>query len=341
MKKWHPKFQKSQNLLECLLALGLFFMFIISFATLAARYTNSIARSQDINAIKYSAIENFEALQNIAYENFSALATGSYDLNPENNSWQLSAATADYNCLYQCKPGQGQGKAIGFYKCKDQDKNRNKDCNIILQYQKTVNIQAAMRNSQCELDPNGTEDLDTKFVVITFNWLQNGQINTNSFSQYFTNWKNPAACSAAPYGQAANLAFDNTKTTRQDGYPWIYPLTTINHAIIKNTGTSAIKIDKVQISWSPESTYPPTQLYDFSIDGTTYWYWWGYKPNAMQLSGATLDIANYTLTPKKQKEIKFRVVNVPNELVNFSINFIMEDGSQIKSDMSPYPPISY
>lgn len=217
MKKWYKKFHKSQNLLECLIALGLFFIFVASFAALAAQYTSSLAKTGALDAVKSTAKENFEALQILSYENFANLVDGNYDLNPSGGDWQLSAATSDYNCLYRCRRGQGQGKAVGFYKCKDKGSNPNKNCDVILQYQKLVNIQAVERNNKCEIATNGDPDPDTKFVTIIFNWVQNNQIFTRSFSQYFTNWRQPTACLKAGYLSNVVYAGDNADFSKSTG----------------------------------------------------------------------------------------------------------------------------
>ncbi|MFH0779397.1 MAG: hypothetical protein V1928_00890 [Parcubacteria group bacterium] len=217
MRKWYKKFKKSQNLIECLIALGLFFFFSVSFATLAVQYTNSIAKATSLDAIKSTARENLEALQNMSYENFNLLADGNYDLNPSGNSWQLSASTNEYNCMFRCRQGKGAGKAVGFYKCKNMSNNPNKDCDIIMQYQKFVNIQAVTRNNKCELATGGTIDPDTKFVTITFNWLQNDQIFTKNFSQYFTNWRQPTACLKAGYLSNVVYSGDNANFSGSTG----------------------------------------------------------------------------------------------------------------------------
>ena len=199
-----------QNLIELILALALFFIFIAGGLLLTSRYLSTFDRSQDLNKIQPIVSETFEAIQNIAYDNWSGLIDGDHGLTISSNKWILQSSP---------------------------DIIDNK-------FTRTVTIAPVSRDTSCQIVAiGGTTDPDTKLVTATITRQTDKGPFTQIFSKYYTNWSNPTPCEPR-YGEAGQLTLDvsnaNIDSTKKS----------LVNARFINTGTVPITLDKMTLTWT-------------------------------------------------------------------------------------------
>lgn len=156
--------EKGQNLIETLLALALFFVFISGSLILIFRHLDTFEKAEDLEKAQTIAGQSFEAVQGISYNGWSNLANGTYGLSSSSGSWH-----------FQPSPDVIDNK-----------------------YTRTITVAAVNRDVNCDITTSGgTADPDTKLVTTSVTWQDAGVPRSESFRQYFTSWNNPTTCLVA------------------------------------------------------------------------------------------------------------------------------------------------
>lgn len=319
-------FHRSENLLEVILALCLFFALVAGSTTLAFRYINSIDRSAGLITAKQIAEQDFEALQSIAYSNWSGLADGAYNID---SSGGTPVLTPDANAyLYQCRCFKGQGKGNAYGLCKDngQGKAQDPNCTIIFKYKNNAVVSAVYRDADCNLADRGTTDPDTKSVTINITWETQNKTHTQSFTRYFTNWSGPTFCVVPTGGTVitGQLPVSVTGAHRSDNHhDGAYITSEFNDIKITNNTGKKLSIDKAALYFDNPSML--TYLYED-------WSYQGHSPVGLQASGAVLEIDNFNWDNGHYIKEKFKTVNTPVGAINFYIIFTAADGTRYQSD---------
>lgn len=206
-----PSCQKGQNLIEALLALGIFMIFVIGSLTLGFRYWETHTRVEELNQVQAITEESFEALQSIVYDNWSAISDGTYGLNSLADYWQ-----------FQAEPDLIDNK-----------------------YTRTITISSARRDADCQIiESGGTEDPDTKLMTVNISWQGMGAARNKSSRQFFTNWSSPAACLAGSGGEAGNLTIDVSQARIDATKKSLIGVELINNRSV------AITLDKMTLTWT-------------------------------------------------------------------------------------------
>ncbi|NQT50351.1 hypothetical protein HQ571_06685 [Candidatus Kuenenbacteria bacterium] len=167
---FNHKNNRGQNLIEVLIAMGLFFIFAVGSLILISKYLTTFTRAAELTQVKYIVQEGFEAIQSISYNNWSSFADGTYGLNKSSGQWQFQASPNLIN---------------------------NK-------FTRSITISSAERDENCNLVANGgSADPDTKIATVNINWTTTtGEIN-KSTSKLYAKWYDPTNCLAE--GEAGNL----------------------------------------------------------------------------------------------------------------------------------------
>ncbi|MFA5076490.1 MAG: hypothetical protein WC480_03695 [Patescibacteria group bacterium] len=203
--------QRGQNLIEVLIALGIFFIFISGVLVLNWRYLDTFARARDLQKVQNIADESFEALQSIAYDDWPAVVNGTYGLSSSSGKWQL----------------QGQPDLID-----------NK-------YTRQVVISSVNRDENCDITPSASiDDPDSKLVTVTVSWQGQQQALSKTLNSHLMAWNNPTNCLEGETGEAANLIIDVSgayiDTTKKSLFG----------VILKNRSGTAITLDKMTLAWT-------------------------------------------------------------------------------------------
>ncbi|KKR08495.1 MAG: hypothetical protein UT32_C0001G0015 [Parcubacteria group bacterium GW2011_GWC2_39_14] len=161
-----------QNLIEAIIAIGIFGILIAGGVMTGLHYFDSQIRAQAQSNLAQLANNSFEILDGLAKTNWNSLALGTHGLILNSNNWEISG-TPD----------------------------------LIDQTTRTINITSGLRDGNCNLvDVGGTADTDTKLITITFTYNDNRGLQSKTFSQYFTNWAAPTNCLVQT--EAGNLNLD-------------------------------------------------------------------------------------------------------------------------------------
>ncbi len=158
---FHGRHNKGISLIEALVALGLFFVFVAGSATLTFRYLNTSAKAIDLNEVRVIAEQSMEAVQSLAYDDWeNQMVDGTYGLDASGGSWAFNGAS-----------------------------------DVVDKYTRSVNIAPVGRDKDCQIVDGGeANDSDTKLVTVIIAWGTSSQSYLRNFSQYFTNWKDPGPC---------------------------------------------------------------------------------------------------------------------------------------------------
>ena len=153
--------RSGMSLIEALVALGLFFVFVVGSSVLAMRYLQTSRTAVDLEEVRVIAEQSMEAVQSIAYDDWeNDMVDGVYGLDASGGSWAL-IGTPD----------------------------------MIGKYTRAVTVSPVERGEDCQIVPSGGSiDSDTKLVTVVISWGTSSQIFIRNFSQYFTNWKDPSSC---------------------------------------------------------------------------------------------------------------------------------------------------
>lgn len=202
--------EKGQNLIEALLALAVFFIFISGSLILIFRHFDTFEKAEDLAKVQTIVGQSFEAVQGISYNSWSNLADGTYGLNSSSGSWQFQASP---------------------------DLIDNK-------YTRTVTVAPVRRDLNCAITTgDGTADPDTKLVTVNITWQDVGGPRSDSFGQYFTSWNSPTNCFASG-GEAASLDLDVSMAYIDSTKKSLFGVSLINK------GTTPITLDKMTLSWT-------------------------------------------------------------------------------------------
>ena len=240
-------------------------------------------------------------MQSIAYNTWANVADGTHGLSKGSGYWQFS----------------GSSDLID-------DK-----------YTREIVVSAVQRDESCDIVASGgTNDPDTKLVSANIDWENSGRSLSQNFSRYFSSFDNPTTCIVedepeGPGGQAGGMGLNTGGAFRDEYFSWINLLVTIDGVEITNESDEDIVIDKVQ----PFFDKPSMSIYKFYIDGSSKWGWFGPgSPGGSQPSETILDITNTTIEPDETVTIKMQFFTGDTGPVTFSINFIMEDETEIETD---------
>ncbi len=283
------------NLLEVVLALGLFFVLMTGVALLASRYVGALTRAVELQDVSLIASETQEALDKLASSSWASLTDGPHGLTTLGSDWQLSGSSDLINSKYT----------------------------------RQITVASVNRDSSCNLvTSGGTADPDTKTVVTQLSWTERGQNLSKSFYSYVTNWRSPSS-SCLIVGQAGGLGLNTGTATRNEYFDWINFLVTIDNVRITNNYSGSVTIDKVQVYFDK----PGMKITNFKINGSTRWGWLGPgSPGGMQSSDAILDISNYTFTQGQTVTVKMQFTTSSSGPINFHIKFIMTDLSEVETN---------
>lgn len=298
----YKKNNQGQSLIEVLLAIAIFGILIAGSVSLSLHYFSNIMRAQELLQADKIVNNTFEAVQSISYNDWNDLTNGNHGLTNTNGYWEFNGTS-------------------------DQINNK---------YTRTITISSLERDdNDCSfVESGGTTDPDTKQVDLNLVW-QSSQINIEkNFTQYFTNWKNPTFCLAeeeepGPSGQAGSLGLEIGGASRQEYLQWLNLLVTIDGVEITNESDETVVVDKAQVFMDE----PSMDIYGFYIDDSKRWGWFGPgSPGGTQASGTTLDISNYTIDPGETVTIRMTFFTGSSGEITFSINFIMEDSTEVETD---------
>lgn len=292
---------KGQNLIEAIFAIAVFLVLITGTLFITSQYLNNELRSQELLTSKMIIQESKAALDGIATNDWNSLTNGTHGLNKTNGYWEFSG---------------------------------NSDV-IDNKFTRTVTISDITRDGNCQIttDPGDT-DPDSKQVSYNLNWDTKMGPQTRTFEQLVTNWDSPTFCLAeeeepGPVGQAGDLGLDIVGAVREEFFSWINLLVTIDGVEVTNESSEAVTIDMAQVFMNESSM----DIYGFFINDSKRWGWFGPgSPGGQQPSGTTLDISNYTIDPGETVTIKMTFFTGASGEITFSINFIMEDGSEVETD---------
>lgn len=297
----HLDKNKGQSLIEVLLAIAIFAILITGSVSLSLHYFNNIMRAQELLQAKIITQNSYEAIQSIAYDNWSNLVNGTYGLTKASGYWEFSGTSDE----------------------------------IHSKYTRTITISDIERDDDCNIVPSGgTIDPDTKQVDLNLSWQSSQVALSKDFSQNFTNWQEPTFCLAeeeepGPGGQAGSLGLDIGGAVRNEYFQWFNLLVTIDDVEITNESAEAVIVDKVQVYMDE----PSMDIYGFYMDDSKRWGWFGPgTPGGTQPSGTILDISNYTIEPGETITIRMTFFTGSSGEITFSINFIMEDETEVETD---------
>ncbi|MBT4722346.1 hypothetical protein HN958_01300 [Candidatus Falkowbacteria bacterium] len=289
------------SLIEALIALAIFFVLISGVMILYSRTFDTSTRSAELTDITQIAKESFSAIQSIAYNDWSDITDGTHGLNISSSLWEFSGSSDEINSRYT----------------------------------RQVTIASVQRDVNCNIvESGGTVDPDTKLVNTNISWSNSGHDLSQDFAKYVTAFDNPTTCiieeePEGPGGQAGGLGLHTGDAYRDEYFSWINLLVTIDGVEVTNESDEAVTIDKAQ----PFFDRPSMEIYKFYINGSSKWGWFGPgSPRGTQPSGTILDITNTTIEPGETVTIKMSFFTGETGEVVFSVNFIMEDGTEIETD---------
>lgn len=301
MKKFNIT-KSGQNLIEVIIALGIFFVFASGSAILLFRSLDTLQKSRELMEIKSITEETFEVLEHFAYKDWSSLALGTYGLlfSTSSNQWTFVP---------------------------DADRSHT-------QYTRVFTISSAERDASCNLvESGGSADPDTKKVSLSLTYDGNNGPLTQEFSRNFTSWDAPTNCIATttPSGEAGQLVLNVTLSSIDSTKKSLVGTT------IQNTGSVAIVIDKMTVAWTGGGDDDEGKITYIKIDGSNYWHSTNGigSPQGAQLSGTELDLVDFTLQPGISYPINTFRFDEKVDGATFTINIKMSDGTTVTEVTSP------
>jgi len=286
-----------QNLIEAIVAVGIFSILVGAGVTAGLNYFNTQIRAQEQTKLAQISQSTFEILDGLSKNNWAAFTNGAHGLSLSGSDWSLNS-TPD----------------------------------TVDNVTRTITIADANRDGSCNLVASGgTPDSDTKLINTLLTYSNNRGTQNKTFSQYITNWPNPVNCviPQGPGGQAGGLGLNVGTATRQEYFDWINLLVTIDGVRVTNISANPVTINKAQVF----TNKPGMTIYGFYINNSKRWGWFGPgTPSGAQPSGSTLDISNYTIQPGQTVTIKMTFFTSSKGVVTFRINFIMEDNTEVDTD---------
>ena len=284
------KNQKGQFLLEVLLSLGVFLVFITGSVILVARYSNSTIKSNDLHEADLILSESVGAIESVADDDFTNLADGTYGLVKTSGVWVL-----------QGSPDTVKGR-----------------------YTRTITIEPIMRDDNCAIvSSGGTDDPDSKNIVIDVSWLESGANRSQYLEKLITNWENPSV--GCGQTEAGNTEIDVSGATIDATKKQIVGV------VLKNTGLIAVTIDKMLLTWTE-----PGEIIEIKIENVNHWKSTGPgTPSGSQPSGTLLDMEDLVMDPGGEYDIdRFRFDDkIDGSTVTITI--VMSDGSSTTEITTP------
>lgn len=149
--------KKGFSLVEILLAIGVFAIFTTGITYLSIDTITRDSQTVVNNEALLYAQEGLEATRNIRDKSFLAITNGDHGLDFTGNIWSFGPAPE----------------------------------NIDSYYQRTITVSDVYRDTNGNIDPDGTvNDPDTKKVDSTISWTQNGIIpHSITLTAYLSNWR--------------------------------------------------------------------------------------------------------------------------------------------------------
>lgn len=302
------KIKSGQNLIEAIIALGIFFLFMTGTAILLFRSLDTLQKSKTLMEVKSIVEETFEVLEYFSYKDWSILSPGTYGLtfSSSSNQWSLLGSSDLYHP----------------------------------QYTRVVTISSVERDSSCNLvQSGGTIDPDSKNINLSITYDDKNGSQSQEFSRHFTAWDAPTNCIATttpetttstPQGEAGHLVLDVTMSTIDATKKSLVGTT------VKNTGSVPIVIDKMTITWTGASD-PDSKITYIKINGSNYWHSTNGtgSPQGAQHSGTELNLVDFTLEPGISYPINTFRFDEKVDGATFTLNIKMRDGTTITEVTSP------
>lgn len=182
---------------------------------------------------------------------------------------------------------------------------------------RTVKVQTVNRNGSCTVVASGgTLDTDSKTLVSEVTWTDsNGRNHTVTSSTLRTNWENPTgACFKAT--MVSQVTFSVSGAVYSGGKQ-------LRQVYFTNNGSTSAIIDKITMTWNNGAEFD--QLF---MDTSKVWSSTGPgTPSGSQLTGAVLDINNFTLTPGSTAELNKGQFNINMAGTTLTLTVTFTDGS--------------
>ncbi|MBI2485067.1 hypothetical protein HYW18_02895 [Candidatus Uhrbacteria bacterium] len=193
-------------------------------------------------------------------------------------------------------------------------------------FSRSVSVTEVERDSNCLVVPTGgTVDPDSKDVEATTNWTDTaGRVQTVSHSAIRTRYQTPTnPCFLNE--QSSSVILDVSEAEWFGGKQ-------LREIEIENTGGADVVIDKIIFTWTNASTI--SQVF---IESVKVWSDTGPgTPPGPQLTGTTLNIADYTLSPSDRDEMNKAQFADNMEGTVVTLTLVFGDGSTLTSD--PFIP---
>lgn len=169
-------------------------------------------------------------------------------------------------------------------------------------YTRTITIAPTYRDAACALAQSGTNDPDAKRATVAVAWTGSGATRTRTFTTHLTNWRAAGTlCSAT---QAGSLTIDVTNACIGGEQKQL------EEVIFRNTGLSAITVDRLTLSWLLGNGTSPGNIQSVKVEGQDVWHATSsgdWSPSGVQPSGTELNIANVTVPANGSVEVdRFR-----------------------------------
>ncbi|MFA5076489.1 MAG: hypothetical protein WC480_03690, partial [Patescibacteria group bacterium] len=202
-------------------------------------------------------------------------------------------------------------------------------------YTRQVVISSVNRDENCDITPSASiDDPDSKLVTVTVSWQGQQQALSKTMSSHLMAWNNPTNCmigggGGGGGGQAGRLSLNISGAVRQEYIQWLKLIVTIDGVKIKNISTQPVTVDKVQVYMDK----PGMSIFYFYMNGSIRWGWFGPgSPSGAKPSGTILNISDRTIQPSEEVTIKMHFFTSNYGAVVFSVNFIMADGTETRTD---------
>ena len=275
--------------MEVLIALALFSLFVAGTFILVTRYLDAFERNKTEAEIAFIAQETFDGLNAIAATNWDNLTEGlAFGMTTSTGEWSLLPMPDTMHT----------------------------------EYTRTLTLQMAQRDADCELDPLYIDDPDTYLATLQIDWQIENANFSRSFEQYITRWDEPYNCIKEGLIRYLNIdvseaELDATKKS----------LTDIE---LINEGNIDLSIDKITVEWTK-----PGNIVFIKVDEENVWHSSNGtgSPQGSQPSGTELNIVDIDLVPDEEVEINACRFDSKVDGSIFHITVILDDGSATTSEI--------
>jgi hypothetical protein len=191
---------------------------------------------------------------------------------------------------------------------------------------RAVTIADVQRDANCEVvTSGGTVDPDSKELVSTVTWIDDsGRNQSVSYRRHRTRYDDPQGDCFAP-DAAGQVSFAVEASEFYGG-------SQLRDLYFTNTGGTSVTIDKIMFTWDNSAA-----IEQVFIDNSKVWSKTGPgTPASSQLSGVTLDIENFTMTPGQTSQLNKGQFSSSMGGSTLTLTVTFTDGSVFASD--PFMP---